>query len=58
VQVVYLKGTFGETGFSLLIGARVETRRLSAVGQGGSTCTAPPRPLEMRIIQLVSLSRR
>jgi hypothetical protein len=26
-----------------LIVARVETRRLSAMGQGESTCTAPPR---------------
>jgi hypothetical protein len=28
---------------SHLIGARAETRRLSAMGQGESTCTAPPR---------------
>jgi hypothetical protein len=32
-----------------LIGARVETRRLSAMGQGESTCTAPPKSRQKKV---------
>jgi hypothetical protein len=38
---------------SHVIGSRAETRRLSGMGQGGSTCTAPPT-LVMRGAQLGS----
>jgi hypothetical protein len=42
VQSCILKANFETSSIFHVIGARVETRRLSAMGQGESTCTGAP----------------